>query len=169
MESVVIDIRQAGGGDAEALAELHQAAWRQAYRGIIPALTLERMIARRGPAWWRHSLTHAPGGILKLTFAETPAGYVSLGPARRVVAGCRGEIYEIYLAPVYQGLGLGARLFRAARAHLAAGGRRGLVVWALAENEPACAFYRALGGHPTARGLERLGERALDKIAYCWR
>lgn len=168
MESAAIEIRPACASDAEALAGLHDTAWRCAYRGIIPALTLERMIARRGPGWWQHALAGAPGAVLKLTFADALAGYVSLGPARRVVAGCRGEIYEIYLAPPYQGVGLGARLFRAARARLAGAGRRGLVVWALADNEPACAFYRALGGAPAARGFERLGERSFDKIAFCW-
>ena len=39
-------------GDAEEIARVHDASWRDAYRGVIPGVELERMIARRGPAWW---------------------------------------------------------------------------------------------------------------------
>ena len=41
--------RWSGADDAGALADLHGAAWRHAYAGIIPGVALERMIAARGP------------------------------------------------------------------------------------------------------------------------
>ena len=53
MDTVAIDIRRARAGDAPALAAMHAAAWRYAYRGILPGLVLERMIAEHGEAWWR--------------------------------------------------------------------------------------------------------------------
>jgi hypothetical protein len=43
-----------------------------------------------------------------------------------------------------------------------------LVVWALADNEPAVAFYRALDGKVVARSSERFGDKTLDKVAYAW-
>jgi ribosomal protein S18 acetylase RimI-like enzyme len=169
MDPVVIDIRNAAPADAETLSELHGEAWHGAYRGIIPALSLERMIARRGSGWWRHAISAAPRSILVLAFGDRLAGYASIGPARMRIAGHEGEIYEIYLRPEFQGVGLGARLFRTARQRLDASGRRGHVVWALADNGPACAFYEALQGYRAAVTKERLGGRVLDKIAYCWR
>lgn len=169
MEPVVIDIRNAAEDDADTLAHLHGQAWRGAYRGILPPLTLERMIARRGAGWWRQAITAAPRSILVLAFAERLAGYASIGPARMRIAGHEGEIYEIYLKPEFQGVGLGARLFRSARQRLDTFGRHGHVVWALAENAPACAFYEALQGYRAAVTKERLGGRVLDKVAYCWR
>jgi len=168
MEPIAIDIRDAAATDATTLAELHGQAWRGAYRGILPAVTLERMIARRGAAWWRQAIQAGPGSILVLAFAERLAGYASIGPARMRIAGHQGEIYELYLKPEFQGIGFGARLFRVARHRLDAAGRRGHMVWALAENRPACAFYEALDGHRAAMAKERLGGRLLDKIAYCW-
>ena len=45
-------MRWSTAADAAGLADLHGATWRYAYAGIIPGLTLERMIARRGRTWW---------------------------------------------------------------------------------------------------------------------
>jgi len=152
-----------GGG----LAEVHRASWRYAYAGIIPGLTLERMIARRGPAWWTrmhdrgfHALVLESGGTL--------AGYATLGRSRAPALPARGEIYELYVRPEYQGCGLGRRLFGAARAQIRRHGLEGLLVWALAENEVACRFYRAMGGAETARAQDRFCGRPLDKIGFGW-
>lgn len=169
MTPVAIDIRNAVPDDAGALADLHGEAWHGAYRGILPALTLERMIARRGVCWWQQAIAAAPASILVLTFSDRLAGYASIGPARMRIAGHQGEIYELYLKPEFQGVGLGARLFRTARQRLDACGRHGHMVWALADNGPACAFYEALQGYRAAVAREKLGGRLLDKIAYCWR
>ena len=88
------------------LADVHRAAWRYAYAGIIPGLTLERMIARRGPAWW--SRMHGRGfRALVVDCDGTLAGYATLGRAARPGARTCGEIYELYLRPEYQGCGLG--------------------------------------------------------------
>ena len=51
-----IGVRRAEIADAGRIADVHDAAWRQAYRGIIPGKDLERMIARRGPLWWKRAL-----------------------------------------------------------------------------------------------------------------
>ena len=80
----------------------------------------------------------------------------------------KGEVYEIYLLPEYQGVGLGTRLFLAARRELARFGFDSVVVWALADNEQACRFYRNAGGRKVARANERFGETSLTKVAFAW-
>ena len=49
MVKSVVSIRHASPGDAEDIAFVHDVSWRDAYRGVIPGVELERMIARRGP------------------------------------------------------------------------------------------------------------------------
>ena len=95
------------------------------------------------------------------------AGYATVGPAR-VRGEHEGEIYELYVTPTHQGLGFGERLFEACRHHLDTRQMCGLLVWALADNERACAFYRALGGAASARGSESFSGTTLDKIAFVW-
>ncbi len=77
-----------------------------------------------------------------------------------------GEVYELYLGPVYQGIGLGEHLFEAARHRLEIRRMRGLVVWALKDNHGACDFYHRRGGRPIARTHERFGRQRIEKIAY---
>ena len=163
----MIAIRWSTDADCERLAALHRDAWRNAYAGIIPGLTLERMIGRRGQAWWRRM--HRLGArALVLEFDGELAGYATLGPSRGGPGPGSGEIYEIYLRPDCQGVGFGGRLFRDARDRLSAAGVRRLLVWALADNAAACRFYRAMGGRECGRALERIGGVPLEKVGFAW-
>jgi len=42
------------------------------------------------------------------------------------------------------------------------------VVWALSDNEPAVAFYQALGGRAVARSSEKFGDKMVEKVAFSW-
>ncbi len=163
-----IHIREATRSDAADIARVHEEAWRSTYQGIIPHLHLEKMIARRGPAWWARSLRRPGSGMLLLLFGGTVQGYASFGAARALSGHRTGEIFELYLAPTFQGLGFGKKLFNAARRALELKGRRSLIVWALAENESACAFYQRLGGKPSATAAEHYGDVTLSRVAFLW-
>ena len=163
-----IKIRWSKPADTTALAALHRDAWRYAYRGIIPGISLERMIARRGPDWWRRM--HRSGlRVLVLEFDNRVAGYATFGPCRTQSLAQRGEIYELYVRPEFQGVGFGKHLFGEARRYLRARGLVSLLVWALAGNDLACRFYMALGGRERIRGYERIGGVRLEMIAFDWR
>lgn len=168
MTTGLISIRTAGADDAECLAQAHEEAWRYAYQGIIPHLPLSRMIARRGPGWWQKALARKMPAIL-LSFDGEPAGYATYGRCRLRGTSYGGEIFELYVGPVYQGTGFGGRLFEAARERLARMGHRGLIVWALADNEAACGFYLRMGGRPVSEGMESFDDVKLRKIAFAWR
>src|ERR1700709_2070227 len=140
----VITIRGARAGDAEAIAAVHDAAWRDAYRGIIPGRELEKMIARRGPRWWHLAIVRK-SRLVVLDFDETIGGYASYGRNRVPSMPYGAEIFELYIAPEFQGLGFGRRLFEAARRDLGEHGYSTVIVWALADNDRAIAFYKRLG------------------------
>lgn len=168
MATDLISIRPAKPADAETLAEAHEEAWRYAYQGLIPHLHLARMLARRGPAWWRRALTRGMPALV-LRFDGATAGYVTFGQSRLRGTPYSGEIFELYVRPVYQGAGFGVRLFDAARGRLEDARLQGLVVWALADNDGACAFYRRRGGQPISEALETFGDVGLRKVAFAWR
>lgn len=168
VSTVAIEIRPARAADAPAIAGVHDAAWRNAYRGLIPGRELERMVERRGAAWWTSALKRGTRVSL-LMFGGEAVGYASSGRNRAAMLAVGGEIYELYLKPEYQGVGLGRRLFAAARGDLAARGLSGAATWSLAANDPACAFYARLGGKLSARGVETFGDVTLEKFAFVWR
>lgn len=162
-----MQIRGAKPDDAIALARIYEETWRSTYQGIIPHLHLERMIARRGPRWWYQNLKR--GYVMALmTFDGQPQGYASYGSARHAPARSSGEIFELYVTPSFQGVGLGKKLFLAARRDLERRGLRSLVVWTLADNHPACAFYASQGGKRVATAPEDYGSVQLQKIAFTW-
>jgi len=167
MSTVLIEIRRAKASDAAAVADTHDEAWRGAYQGVIPGVELEKLVTRRGADWWDSAIRKG-SRIAILAFGDKVAGYANYGRNRARSLFYDGEIYELYLRPEYQGLGFGRRLFTSARRDLAQSGLKSLVVWALADNDPATEFYRALGGKAVARSSERFGERSLDKVAFAW-
>ncbi len=168
MTAIDIVISPARPHHCEALARLHRDAWRLAYRGIIPHLALERMVARRTAEWWARALRRgAP--ILVAEFAGELAGYAHVGPSRAPPLGYGGELYELYMKPEYQGLGFGQKLFEAAGARLRRRFDRGFLVWALSDNEPAHDFYRAMGGRKICRATSCFDGVRLAKTGYGWR
>lgn len=162
-----IGIRRAEVAEAGRIADVHDAAWRQAYRGIIPGRELERMIARRGPLWWERALRRHTA-VLVLEVAGRVVGYATLGPNRMRMLPEAGEIYELYIAPEHQGLGFGRSLFEAARLELRRYGLASFSVRVLADNEPAVDFYRHMGGRVSAETGERLGEATLPVLVFAF-
>jgi len=105
--------------------------------------------------------------ILVTEAGGTLAGYATAGFARSK-GHHQGEIYELYLAPIYQGLGLGEHLFEGCRYRLDERRLNGLIVWSLTENLNAVDFYERRGGRRVARATERFGRTKLDKLALGW-
>ena len=58
--------------------------------------------------------------------------------------------------------------FRTVKKALKREGLNHLIVWALKDNEAACAFYGGLGGAIVAAAPERYGEVSLTRIAFVW-
>ncbi len=155
----------AKAADAAAISRVYDAAWREAYRGIIPGVQLERMVLRRGPTWWRRSLGRGRP-VAVVDAGKRIVGYAGYGRARTASALADGEIDELYLLPEYQGVGLGRRLFRAVVNDLGDRVGKRVIVWSLADNERACRFYEGLGGRRVAQTTERIGDVPLTKIAF---
>ncbi|MBS3647918.1 GNAT family N-acetyltransferase [Pseudaminobacter sp. 19-2017] len=167
MTTLTIDIRKAVPEDASTIAEIHHDAWMGAYAGIIPHKALIRMVHRRGEDWWASAIRRA-ASVMVIELGGEIAGYATIGRNRARQLPQQGEIYELYLKPEYQGVGLGSRLFRACRRKLTGHGLKGLVVWALEDNQNALSFYAGAGGRDVAEGVEVFDQKALKKIAFVW-
>jgi GNAT superfamily N-acetyltransferase len=166
-KTLTIEIRHAEPQDAEAIAEAHRAAWSHAYTGILPHKSLRQMLERRNVAWWRRAIRGSTS-ILVLDVGGTIAGYATLGLNRARSLPQEGEIYELYLRPEYQGVGLGKRLFTEARQLLASLGCKGMAIWCLEDNYPSVDFYRFQGGRDVAEGHETFDGKTLKKVAFVW-
>ena len=108
------------------------------------------------------------GARCSCSISTAASGYATYGRCRSGRTPFQGEIFELYLHPVYQGLGPGEKLFERTRQRLFDLRLKGLMVWALADNDSACSFYLSLGGKPIAEGAERFGDVSLRKVAFAW-
>ena len=160
-------VRSAKSSDATRLSSVFRESWQNAYAGLIPHVSLENILKRRDAAWWRSQIRSGEP-IVVLEIGGKVGGYATAGAARSR-GSYQGEIYELYLAPSYQGIGLGEYLFEACRYRLDQRRLQGLIVWALAQNETAIEFYERRGGRPIAKVQERFGGTKLDKIALGWK
>lgn len=167
MNTHVTEIRQAKLADAVAISAIHLAAWRGAYTGIIPHRSLNTMLERRGADWWTRAINRSTQ-ILVADIGGVVAGYATLGPNRARQLPQRGEVYELYIRPEYQGFGLGSRLLGAARRSLGDQGLKGVVVWVLEDNDLAVSFYQGAGGQDVAEGVECFEGKTLKKLAFVW-
>lgn len=167
MKTLSIDVRPAEPQDARAISEVHRLSWTQAYAGLIPHKPLTQMIERRKENWWRKA-TRGPATLLVLDVAGSIAGYSTIGLNRAKALPYDGEVYEIYLRPEFQGIGLGRRLFGESRRLLKSLGCDGLVVWCLEDSENASRFFRRHGGLDMVEGMEDFGGTDLRKIGFVW-
>jgi ribosomal protein S18 acetylase RimI-like enzyme len=172
MKSRLIKVRPAEPQDADALAVVHETSWRNSYQGILPHSYLQRVINRRGGRYWQSSIRRKRG-LHIIEYESQAVGYVSFGPCsrqavRHLGSSRFGEIYEIYLHPVFQGLGFGGMLFDRAQSHFKARNDLGFVVRALAENDAAVQFYKKQGGVVLYTDQEVFSGRVLSTVTFYW-
>jgi ribosomal protein S18 acetylase RimI-like enzyme len=163
-----IGVRRATPNDAASIAQVHDESWRNAYMGIIRGPKLEAMVARRGPRWWAHAIRRQ-AAVLVMEVGGLIVGYATVGPSRMRALPYRGEIYEIYLKPEYQGLGFGRLLFDAARTELRRHAFETFAVRALSDNQSAIGFYERMGGARVVETAETVGDRALPVTVFGFR
>jgi len=166
-------IRPARLEDAEAIAEVHVASWRETYAGIVPDNYLHNLSVSKRAENWRRILTDMapPGGLLIAEEAGAIAGFVSFGTAREADIsaqfGYQGELYALYLLRRAQGRGTGRKLFEAAQNCLKSVGLAGMYLWVLRENK-TLEFYRHLGGCECRSKTLEIGGKALEEVALGW-
>ncbi len=134
---------------ADALARLHVAAWRDAHADLAPAAALKALdVARRLPVWQGY-LADPAQHVLVVDQGGKLAGLVCFGKASQPELGDQGEIKHLYVARFARQLGLGHRLLQAALRQLAKQGFAQATLAVVQGNTPARGFYQACGGRET--------------------
>jgi ribosomal protein S18 acetylase RimI-like enzyme len=165
-------VRRASEADVMAVAAIKVAAWRHAYRGIVPQAVLDALTPEQVRAEWL--------GVAGDTFYERALvaekdgalyGYAMFGPVQGDAHGHSGQLYAIYLQPALIGTGLGAQLFGAASARLQQDGHDSFLLWVFTANTRARRFYERQGGRLIADAalVTEIGGAQLPEVAYGFR
>jgi ribosomal protein S18 acetylase RimI-like enzyme len=169
-EHAAAAIRPARRDDVEAIAALHLASWRAAYKGFLPddflrGITLESRIVR-----WQQALDPVASPLTETTVADADGavlGVCSFGPRRQPASETVGAIYVLHVRPDVTRRGLGKALLDDALRRLAARGFGTSVLWVLRDNANARRFYEAQGWSFTGEEfVEDRGGFAIPETRY---
>lgn len=168
-----VGLRFASRGDAATLARLQADGWRDACRGLLTDAYLDRpeLAPELMSVWTRILPTLSrPRPVIAVDAAGLPMGFCAGGPPRgEEPLPYDAEIYALYVAKAHWRRGVGAAMLGETAALLRKYGAQSLIIWALADNHPACAFYAGLGGTMIAREEHPIGGTILPEAAFLWR
>ncbi|MCK9490133.1 MAG: GNAT family N-acetyltransferase [Xanthomonadales bacterium] len=155
-------LRRAGPDDADTLAALSTATFRQAFGHLYQpqdlAAFLEEVFAAGRQ---RAQLSDPQQAVWLLQDARQAVGLVAAGPCQLPhpeVAPGDGELRRLYLLASHQGKGHGGRLMQTAMDWLLRDGPRVLWLGVWSENHGAQRFYRRWGFEPVGEYLFPVGQ-----------
>ncbi|MFI8633226.1 GNAT family N-acetyltransferase [Microbacterium sp. NPDC077663] len=130
-------IREPRSTDAETLAALHVATWRETYGHLLPDdFFTDDVLDRRRQMWTQILATPRPEQTVRV--AESDGTLIGFG-----MSGVSGDgmpqLYVLYVVAEHHGTGIGQRLFEAVVPPGPA------VLWVAKENPRAISFYRRNG------------------------
>ena len=161
-------VRRAEPQDAPAVARVHTASWRQAYRGLLPQEYLDALSVDAWTKTWAKAFSQLPCQAPTNLVAELDGqiiGFARVGPNRdddTDTATC--ELWGLYLDPAHWGAGHGHTLHTEALDAARASEAATAILWVLTTNQRARHFYESHGwaadgaGKTVWRGDVRLDE-----------
>ncbi|OZG71006.1 hypothetical protein BTA51_23155 [Hahella sp. CCB-MM4] len=164
--------RPAEPRDATILAQIHVNAWREGYKGIMPADYLAALSIQEREAQWRSALSENGLGSYQLAeFRNEVTGFCIYGPPRDETLSTRncGELLALNISPDHWGKGFGTLLVQHVIEHATSSGWDTLYLWVLKKNTRARSLYEKLGFE--FDGTEKTEQLApgfeLSEVRYC--
>ena len=151
-----MEIRAAKPDDAGSIAAVHIAAWRMAYRGLMPDAYLDGLSVERRTVLWQKWLAQPGSGtVLVAADEDTLSGFCLYGPTRDADGKDKqvAEILAINIHPGFWRKGTGRALCERVFASATERNWVAITLWVLTQSAGARQFYDRLGFIPD--GAER--------------
>jgi GNAT superfamily N-acetyltransferase len=160
-------IRDATASDAASVAQVHVAAWRAAYGGMVPQAYLDALDPAERALAWPAILDAVDVALVAHTDAAV-VGFATGGRSRDAdAAAAVGEVGAIYVSRDRWRRGIGRILLEACIQRLSQRGYREATLWVLEANHGSRAFYERLGWLPDGCRQEYpLGSETRPVVRY---
>jgi ribosomal protein S18 acetylase RimI-like enzyme len=139
-------VRPAEMSDSRAVAEVHAAAARAAYEGLLPEEQLKALAPATREAKWREAIEFSEPQVHVAELDGQVVGFVGFDRSRDPkTPSTAGEIWAIYVKPEHWDKGVGVALWDAAREGLEEEGCTTVTVWVPLRNDRAIRFHELAG------------------------
>lgn len=169
-ESILI--REAAAGDAAAMAKINVSTWRHSYQLFLPPALMEEVSHSQKQAEIEDFFSRLDKNQGMALVAVKPDGemtaFIMAGKSRPENPEYAGEIYNLHVAPAYQGQSIGRRLISMVSQVFRQRNWSSMMVWTLAEN-PSRRFYEKLGGLIITSSVDEYRGFRAPVIAYGWK
>lgn len=144
--TTIFKVRPATLRDAKPIAELHNAAAREAFKSMIGDVPIADVPLDKRQAFWREAIEYSEPQVQVVLDDEKIIGFVGFDRSRdKGTPPTMGEIWAIYVASAYWGKGAGVALWDAAREGLQDEGCTHVSVWVPLANDRAMRFHELAG------------------------
>lgn len=144
--TITFQVRHATLRDARAIAELHNLSLRESLKGLVAEDDIPVVTQEKRQAYWREAIEYSEPHVQVALNGDKIVGFVGYDRSRDPkTPNTMGEIWAIYAAPDYWGLGVGLALWDAAREGLAEEGCTNVSVWVPVGNERVVRFHELAG------------------------
>ena len=160
-----MSVRRAEISDAKGIAAVRVAAWRSAYRGLLPDDALDRLSVEDSERRWKERIEKPWGHIFVAEQGSCIVGFAACGGSQDqdVDRGRVGEVHAIYVHPEEWRQGNGTALLREAIEQLRGDGFEEVILWVLRGNEQAKGFYEAVGFEADGGSRVKQGRDGLER------
>ena len=164
-------VRRMSRDDADAVAQLHTDAWKDAYRGIIDQDFLNAInVFERADNWKKQLSVASPASVALVAEKNGKVIAFASGLENRepnLLPTCDCELWAIYTLPARKGIGAGRLLLNEFKKEMRLLGKTRLCLWVLKENAPAQQFYQKCGGvRSEVEKSVQVGQQSLPHYAY---
>jgi GNAT superfamily N-acetyltransferase len=158
-------IRKAECCDLRQISYVHVDTWKVAYNGILDRDLLNKLSYGRSLENWRHCHEKLGGYFYVSEEEGRITGFIAGGNSRDEDLVYDAEIYAMYILPEFQRQLIGTRLLRQIAEDFKKEKWQQFLIWCL-RNNPACAFYEAMGGELKETKRIHIGTKNLINNGY---
>jgi GNAT superfamily N-acetyltransferase len=162
-------LRDAGPADAETIALLHTASWRDACSNVLDATYLAGPIEDERLVYCKSELV-AAGAEQRVILADGENSAVGFICVRWPGDPTWGAwVHNLHVSRASRGKGAGKQLLGAAASWITGiDAHSGLYLWTFEANKPALSFYEHLGGEVVERGTSEIPAANGAPIVRVW-
>jgi GNAT superfamily N-acetyltransferase len=146
MATSVFDVRPATTRDAKAIAQLHNATVKEAFKGMLGDLDVAIMPLAERERYWSEAIQYAEPQVQVALHGAKIIGFVGYDRSRdEGTPATMGELWAMYVDTDFWGLGAGLSLWDAALEGLVDEECTHVSVWLPLANDRALRFFELAG------------------------